>query len=284
MSIGLVVPNIANPFFPTLVQAVEVEAKRSGWSMLLADSLDSPLIEEENLDLLLGRRVDSIVISPLHRTKSRAIVKATAEIVPVVQMDREATRALPFIGVDQKRAMTAVLDHLEATGRRNIAYIGADTGESTAADRYAAFKAWAGARGRDLAHGTTRSSREGGAMAAKRLLTRHKKIDAIACCNDAIAVGVLFYLNESGIRIPDDVAVTGFDNTVLSMVCHPPLTTVIQPLEEVARTAVALAKEGADGRSDRMLFDATLVIRESTAGRQRGKTPEEIQQSLTGGV
>lgn len=266
LSLGLVVPNINNPFFPALVQAVEIAAKRFGWSMLLADSLDSVDVEQENVDVLLGRRVDAIVISPLHRTKSRPIIKSAAEVVPVIQCDRYASRALPYVGVDQAGAMTAVLDHVEATGRRCVAYIGADTGESTAAERLGAFRLWAGARGRATNYCLAPSTREGGASAAERILARQEDVDAIACCNDAIAVGVLGYLRARRITVPDQIAVTGFDNTVISMVCHPPLTTVIQPLDEVACRAVAMAKEGAPGERDRVLYPATLVARESTVG------------------
>jgi LacI family transcriptional regulator len=266
LSLGLVVPNINNPFFPALVQAVEVAAKSFGWSMLLADSLDSVDVEQENMDVLLGRRVDAIVVSPLHRTKSRPIITAAAEVVPVIQCDRYASRALPYVGVDQDGAMTAVLDHLEATGRRHIAYIGADTGESTAAERLAAFREWAGARDLATNYCVAPSTREGGAGGAARVLARCGDVDAIACCNDAIAVGVLSHLHAQGIAVPDQIAVTGFDNTVMSMVCHPPLTTVIQPLDEVAGRAVAMAKEGAPDERGRILYPATLVARQSTVG------------------
>jgi LacI family transcriptional regulator len=265
LSLGLVVPNITNPFFPALVQAVEIEAKRAGWSMLLADSLDSVDIERENLDLLIGRRVDAIVASPLHRTRSRPALAAAAEILPVVQFDRHASDALPYVGVDQRAAMTAVLEHVVAAGRRRVAYVGANTGESTAAERLSAFRRWAVERGQERGHWLADSTLEGGDDAARRVLARRPDVDAIVCCNDAIAVGVLAHLGERGIDVPGQVAVTGFDDSVMSLVCRPALTTVAQPLDAVAREAVAWAQNGPEAPTGRTLFEARLVIRRSTA-------------------
>jgi LacI family transcriptional regulator len=264
LSIGLVVPNIRNPFFPALVQAVEVEAKRNGWSMLLADSLDSVALEQENLDLLIGRRVDAVVISPLHRTRSRGSVLAAAENVPVIQVDRLASGRLPFVGVDQAGAMTAVLDHLADTGRSRVAYIGANTGESTAAERLQAFRAWAAARAVDGRATMTDSTPEDGMRAVARLLGRRADVDAIACCNDAIAIGVLAELNRRGIDVPAEIAVTGFDDTVVSRVCRPHLTTVGQPLVDVAVQAVAWAQSPPPRGTPAVRFPARLFPRAST--------------------
>jgi LacI family transcriptional regulator len=264
MSLGLVVPNFANPFFPLLVQELEIRAKEVGLSILLTDSLDSVAVEAQNLDLLAERRVDAIVISPLHRNKSRPALLAAAQSVPVIQVDRMATASLPFAGVDQARALTRVLDHLAAGGRQRIAYIGADTGESTAAERLGAFRDWAQRQDRPDRYSLTSSSYEGGRAAAARVLARNRDVDAIACCNDAIAVGVLAQLHESGIAVPDQIAVTGFDDTVIATVCQ--LTTVRQPLDRVAAQAVAWAQRASEVRRDRVLFDARLVVRDSSSG------------------
>jgi LacI family transcriptional regulator len=265
LSLGLAVPNITNPFFPALVQAVEVEAKRRGWSMLLADSLDDVEVERENLDLLIGRRVDAIVVSPLHRAKSRPAILAAADAVRVIQLDRQAAATLPYVGVDQAEAMIAVLDHLAAGGRSRIGYVGANTGESTAAERLGAFRAWAGARGMEPLVALADSTLAGGAGGASRLLARSPGLDAIACCNDAIAVGVLSELAARGVGVPGQVAVTGFDDTVVSQVTHPLLTTVRQPLEALAIQAVTWAQHGAAASRERVLLPAQVLPRASSA-------------------
>ncbi|MDR1187147.1 MAG: substrate-binding domain-containing protein, partial [Bifidobacteriaceae bacterium] len=235
--------------------------------MLLADSLDSLEVERENIDVLISRRVDAIVISPLHRTKSRPALVSAAQLLPVIQFDRIAAASLPYVGVDQYGAMTKLLDHLEAGGRSRIAYVGSDTGESTAAERLTAFRDWTAARNLPQGYSLTPSTMEGGTSAARRILARRPDVDAIACCNDVIAIGVLFHLGARGIAVPGEVAVTGFDNTIGSQLCRPTLTTATQPLEEVARQAVAWAQSADPPPERRAVLDATIEIRESTVGR-----------------
>lgn len=263
-SIGLVVPNINNPFFPALVQAAEIEAKAAGWSLLLADSLDDPELELENMLQLAARRVDAILVSPVHRTRSTEAVRRAAELRPVVQIDRLASTAVPHVGVDQRAGLTAVLDHLAASGRQCVAYVGAKTGEWPANERRQAFRAWVAAQGREDHSYLADSTSESGRHAIRRILRTFPQVDAVACCNDVIAVGVLLELHSLGVDVPGRIAVTGFDDTIMATVIQPALTSVVQPTDLIARAAFSWAQDGRRSR-EQLLFAPALVVRDSSA-------------------
>ncbi|HET7111490.1 MAG TPA: LacI family DNA-binding transcriptional regulator, partial [Gemmatimonadales bacterium] len=142
-SLGLVVPNITNPFFPALIQAVEAAGRRSSWSMVLSDAQDDPAVEREVTELLVARRVDALLISPCDRIRSRKTILRLAESLPVVQLDRSCTSKVDHVGVDHVDAIGQVLAHLTAEGRTRLAFLGVHSSEWPAHQREVAFRRWA---------------------------------------------------------------------------------------------------------------------------------------------
>jgi LacI family transcriptional regulator len=204
-TIGMIVPDIENPFFPAMVRNVERALDREGFGLLLCDADNSVEVEAQRMDALLRRQVDSLIISSVHAQDSRkAVLRAAAE-VPVVQVDRIVDASTDAVEVDQHGAIEAVIDHLRSTGRRRFAFV--TSGEPIspirgrldayrdilAADRAAQRRIYVGDL--TLAWGTE---------AATRMLAGPDPVpDAVICANDLIAVGVMQTLRRDRRAEPD---------------------------------------------------------------------------------
>jgi LacI family transcriptional regulator len=266
-TIGLVIADITNPFFPALVQAVEGELRDAGLGLLLADAQNDPDIEAQAVRLLLGRRVDALLITPVDRRRSVAAVTAAARAVPLVQLDRFATPDVHYVGMDHEQAITDLLTHLTGTGRARLALIGSDPSMSTSWERQMAFTA------RAVAIDPLATERvlvgdysvEWGREAAGRILDRWPEVDAMVCANDLIGVGVLQELHRRGVPVPGRVAVTGFDDTLLAAASEPALTSVRQPVARMAQRAVEMVRHGtAYGAPTHISLTAEIILRASS--------------------
>ncbi|MGA5700501.1 LacI family DNA-binding transcriptional regulator [Peterkaempfera bronchialis] len=269
-TIGLVLPQITNPFFPSLVREVEHALHAEGRAVLLADCDDDPAIEAARIAALLDRQVDALLVIPVDESHSRDTVMTAATRVPLVLLDRGCgPGAADSVAVDNAAGMALVLDHLAATGRRRICFLGAAGTASAAVERHAAYKAGVTAldpRGADRVE-LGDFSVEWGRAAVDRIWP--SRPDAVVCANDLIALGALQRLQQLGADVPGEVAVTGFDDILITSLADPALTTVRQPVGELAAEAARLLDRRLAGertgphRAIRLAPE--LVIRASSA-------------------
>lgn len=263
-SIGLVVADITNPFFPALVQAVAHEARTHGYSLLIADAQNDVAAERDCVQTLLDSRVDALLISPTHRELSRATVALAARAVPTIQLDRVIDDQVGFVRTDQAQGIDAIIAHLRSTGRSRLAYVGPDPSVSTSWERERAFAAaMAGGRRSAVRVLHCDFTVESGRAAAVKLRRRWPETDAVVCANDLIAFGVMQELTGIGVDLRP-VAISGFDDTVIADAAH--LTSVRQPVAEMAEAAVRLCVEATDSptRLAQLTFSPTLIVRDST--------------------
>ena len=270
-TIGLVVPRISNPFFPVLIESVHSELQSTTKQLLLCDSMQDPSLEQQRLQALVDHQVDGILISPCDAERSPGAVRAAAGTLPLVQIDRRIpSEPTDWVGVDDAAAMELIVDHVVAQGARTAVFVGSLPSSSSARLLLSVFSDASlrlGLRTHDPLLGDFTSA--WGVDAAQRLLMNpDKRPDAIVCANDLIALGVLRELSRRGIRVPDDLLVTGFDDIASAELAVPSLTTVRQPYETLAREALRLlaersAEPGAPWQS--VAVAPTLVVRESTA-------------------
>jgi LacI family transcriptional regulator len=275
-TIGVVVPDIDNPFFPAMVQAIDRAVHRQECGLFLCDSNNDPEVESDRLRVLLQRQVDGVIISPVHRQRSaRAIQQAAREVV-VIQVDRCVDAPTDIVAVDQAQAINLLIDHVTSLGRQRIAFITSDDSVSTAAERLAAYRGrMAGDRGAlariyvgDL------SLQWGGEVVRKIAAATKPPPDALICANDLIALGAMQQLRLVGLRVPDDVAVSGIDDTPFGRVSEPELTTVRQPVDQIGDEAVAMlfSRQQDPRRAPRRLtLSPELIVRRSTAPEAGGK-------------
>lgn len=187
--------------------------------------------------------------------------------VPVVLSCRPGRPVnISYVDVDQRAGVRLAVDRLAGLGRRCLATVTGPLDMPAAQDRLAAFEEATRAHGLEPIHVEGDFTRGGGERAAKRLLTERPGVEGIFVANDLMADGVLRVLQEAGRRVPQDVAVIGFDDSTAALECHPPLSTVRQPVEEMAgeMAQLLLTRIREPGRSPRsVIFNPELVLRES---------------------
>jgi LacI family transcriptional regulator len=213
--------------------------------------------------------VDGVIISPVDAVKSRAAVVATSKRIPLVQVDRYVTADTDIVSVDHRRGIQLVLEHLIGQGCSTFAFVTTAERSSIAHERLQAFVR--GVRSIDRASANRVLAGDlsiaWGNEAATRLLACDCP-QAVVCANDLIALGVLQTFRVQKTRVPEDVAVTGYDDSIFGSVVEPGLTTVSQPLgtlgEEAVRFVVsAIESPGRPHGALRLL--PQLVVRGSSA-------------------
>ncbi|HWB85474.1 MAG TPA: LacI family DNA-binding transcriptional regulator [Bryobacteraceae bacterium] len=271
-TIGMIVSNMENPFFFDIFRAVEADAHAAGYEVVTANTNYRPEQLVTSIRLMIGRRVAGLlaVVSEMDTGLTQDL--ADSEI-PVVFYDVGAPRPnITNIRVNYRKGIQKVVEYLYTLGHRRMAFIGHDTTLGPISDRRAAFeeavRVLSAVEFRTVADA---DSLEGGRLAARDLLNSGFQPTAIICVNDFMAVGVLRELRERGIRVPQDVSVTGFDNIKLSEFCCPALTTVHIPRERIGHIAFEslvpeFRRSPLSGRE--IQIDPEFIIRESTGAAQ----------------
>ncbi len=267
--IGMIVPVIGNPFFAQLVDAVEEQVHAADFELLLADSHGFVSEEARRLRVFGERKVDGVVIVPSDRITSLAGIRTLPQGIAVVQVDRSTgTAAADFVGVDNDAGIRMVLEHLARVGARTVAFAGSDDITSNGVERWDAFQREVARAGLTAAEPfRDEFSIPSGTAAAEAFLARGPLPDAIVAGSDLIAIGLIARLRESGVRVPEDVLVTGFDGTELSQIYSPSITTVVQPVAGIAGDAVSYLVgriQGADAPIRNSRIAPTLRIGAST--------------------
>lgn len=265
-SIGILVPDIENPIFPAVIRAAEHELAQAAVDVVLCDADNDVTVEAKRLETLLRRRVEALLVCPVHRHDSAPALRAAAARVPLIQLDRHAIDDADFLGVDQVAGMTRLVGHLRTQGAGTAVFVGRHAGMSSLIERATAFgeacaaqgiRAWATVEVAfpDGAHGRTY---------ARQLLASGALPDAIACANDELAFGILVELRAAGVRCPQDILIAGYDDIPAAE--YMGLTTVNQALPDKGREAARLLRQPSS--SPRFVrLTPTLVPRTTT---QRG--------------
>ena len=269
-TLGLVITDITNPFYPQVVSAIEAAAHERGYGIVLANGGDDPARELEHLDLLVERRVDGIIIASSRMTRRHAEhLRATS--VPVVLVnDPVSGSGLPTVTTAHRRGARMAAEHLIELGHARIGHISAPSEHPAAGQRRQGVRdavRAAGLEGPLIAIGDGRVG--GGASAAEALIGAG--ITGIVAYNDLTAIGALRALRRARIGVPEEVSVVGFDDIDLAAWTDPPLTTIRQPIDELGRWAVdhliGLLAGGRPGGGTSVL-EPSLVVRGSTASAQ----------------
>ncbi len=274
-TVGMVVPSILNPFFTALVDSMERALHAEGRVLFLCDSRQDPEVEAEYLRLLIDRKVDGIVVSPVDGELSRPAIVSTAARLPLVQLDRRVNvENTDWVGVDDDDAMRQVVTYLAGNGVRTAAFVTSDFTNSSTRDRLDGFRrhtARLGVRTSEEWFVFGDYSVESGHAAGLQLLSGDSIPDAIVCADDLIAFGVLQAARERGIDVPTELQVTGFDNLVFAEHVIPPLTSIEQPTPQMAEEALRLLRARMHRKDQfagaRVALVPRLVVRGSTRAR-----------------
>lgn len=264
-TLGLVLPDISNPFFGRLAAEIQLQAAARGYMVLIANSHGDPEIERQTLDELVNRQVDGLLLALIEQSTDRLAKLRGLDIGSVLIDCPQPVHDLRSIGADARvGAREAVTHLLEVHGHRSVALVsgqavpGADLREQGWTDAHRI----AGRPDGPIAR--TGYSRESGYEAAQRLLDAVEAPRAIFTSSDLQAIGVLRALHQRGLSVPDDVAVASFDGIQDARFTEPPLTVVQQPIPEMAGAALALLLDpDSGGAPTQQLHPMSLVVRES---------------------
>ena len=275
--VALAIPEIASPYFGELAGLLVREAEQRSWMLLVQQTDGDAGRERRLLDGVRGQVVDGLVLSPWALSPQE--LRRSGGGVPLVLLgEQDADGLLDHVAVDSVAAAREATHHLVALGRTRIAAIGPQPHlvNGTAARRLEGYRlalAEAGlAADPALEVPVDRLHRADGAAAMTRLLDAGRPVDAIFCFSDQLALGAMQAAVRRGVRIPDELAVVGFDDVEDGRYANPSLTTVSPDKATIAREALAcLADRFAGGPADRparrVVAGHWLVVRDSTGGR-----------------
>ncbi len=270
-TLGLIVTDIENPFFPALVRSVEDAARAVGYAILLCNAADDPERESGYLDLLVERRVDGVIIAASSLGGRHGAWLADAPL-PVVLINTVAPGVRqPAIASDNRRGARVAAEHVLSLGHRRLGFLAAEPRYVDSPVRQAGVRdamVEAGLDPADLAVAAGPASVGGGEAAMTALLARVPRPTAVLAYNDLMAIGGLRAIRAAGLRCPDDVSVVGFDDIEVASYVQPPLTTVAQDQAAMGALAVrALAAQlaGEPPGPEMTHLPTILRIRASTA-------------------
>ncbi len=270
-TLGLILPDIVNPFFAHVARGAEDFARDQGYSLILCNTDLRPESELGYVETLLARQVDGVLFMPGSTSAERAYQRLVESGVAFVLMD-EALPGPDSAGVfsDNEDGGRQAGSHLAATGVRRCVFIGGPRELPTVQEKEAGFRRGLAEHGLTpsaTAYGTYRT--DSGYAMMQRLLDQGVHPDGVFAADDLLALGAMQAIQQQGLRVPEDVAVCGFDGMPGSELWNPPLTTIAQRIPDLGATAVRLLVSlltGSLERIPRVVLPVDLVVRGSSRG------------------
>ena len=277
--IGFVLWDILNPAYPEMVEIVVAKVREAGYMMILGNVARDPAEEERLATLLIEQRVDGAIMASATKD-SVAADHLIAAGVPVVLVSRYPENlSTDYVGVDNLKGGYLVTQHLIRMGHRRLAFLRGSPNVSTSLDREAGYRQALADQDIDLMPDLVTSgyyTPRGAYEAVHRLLTLADRPTAIVCANDLMAISAIDAIEDAGLRVPEDVAVTGFDDIAVAGSRRLSLTTVRCEMERMAQEAVSLLLSRMRGQAGvvprKVIFPAELVVRRSCGAALVGRS------------
>ena len=278
-TIGLIIPEIVHHFFSSIIKGIISQAEKKGYLVITLQSNESYELEKKQIDLLLSKRVDGILISLANGTGDyKHLTEIIENDTPLVMFDKIAKiiRCSKVI-IDDRKAAYKATEHLIKIGCKKIAHFRGPLMPQNSIDRFLGYKQALIDYG--LPYDPTLVyvndcgdlSFEEGKESINQLLKDHDDVDGIFINTDLVAIGAMKEIIKNGIKVPEDISIVGFSNWFMSSVMAPSLTTINQPGFEMGKKAFKLLyKEIRDKKKNKaiiykdVILDADLIIRNST--------------------
>ncbi len=262
--VGYIVPNITNPFFSELGRYLEQTAFDKGYHVVLCNSNNSYEKEKFYIKNLEAMNADGIIIitNNTHLTHKTILPKITIDR----DLESENNNSIS-IRSDHYKSGEIATNHLYSLGCRNIAFLGPFNRISSGKLRYKGYEDFCVSNNLDIIKQNCSYSFEDGIKQAKTLIKKNNKIDGIICANDIIAMACYKILFENSIKVPTDIKIIGYDNILGSHQVTPALTTIAQPIENIAETTINYIIqmiEKKEIKNRQVIFPVKLIERETT--------------------
>lgn len=273
-TVGLIVPDLTHPFFGEVAKGLSRVLREKGYGLIISSSEENPELEQQEIEQLLARRVDALIIASAQWTVE-SFRHIEERKTPYVLLDRQFS-GLPanFVGVDDVAVGAMATEHLLASGCKRVAHIrGPEV--STALGRLEGYRQAFAARGLAPPAGSVVAGASGddrgdvsGYKAMRELLALEPRPDGVFCYNDPTAMGALKAILRAGLRVPEDVAVIGCGNVLYAELLRVPLSSIDQDSasigEHAARLALSLVAAKSPPRPRTVLLNPKLVVRQSS--------------------
>ena len=275
-TIGLIVPDLFHGFFSEVAASMAEVLRRNGYGLMIASSRDDSEFEREEVRQMLSRRVDALVVATCDTQPDT--LNAAAHEVPLILLDRQLVNCSEsaYVGTDNVLAGRLATEHLLGIGRKRIAHIGGPD-SSPANDRERAYRSVLREHTIKVPSGYVvkcskreESSHVTGAQAMRKLLEQKIMPDAVFCYNDPTAIGAMSAILQTGLRIPEDIAIAGCGNIQHAGFLEVPLTSIDQEATLLGKRAANLALAAIGNSSENhmmqnnVIITPTLIVRRST--------------------
>lgn len=263
--IGVLVPNIENPFFNELARAIEEESYRNGYKILLCNSNNNAEKELMNIQMLNRMKADGIIVVTHSDKTGRKIAKCD---LPVVVLDRrlDVQGEIAYVEANHYIGGRMATEHLLRCGCKNIVLLRGPLEYSSGQQRYLGYQDVC--REHDIQEQCIDCiyDYEAGLEATQKLLEQYPEVDGIIACNDMVAISAYKTLCKQGRRVPEDIQIIGFDNIRFSWLFMPELTTIRQPITEMGTLAVQLIMKYCEHQTfpRENILDVELIERQTT--------------------
>ena len=276
-TIGLIIPEVTHHFFANIIKAIIDAAEKNGYLVIILQSNESLELEKKQVELLINKRVDGILISLSNESNNDShIQEIIKRNIPLVMFDKIAKLSnCSKVIIDDQKAGFDATQHLIDKGCKKIAHIRGPLNPQNSIDRYLGYKKALEKNNipfdSKLVYTCEKVTFEEGLEFTKQLIEEHPDVDGIFAITDLVAVGAVAYCNEQKIAIPNDIKIIGFSNWFMSQVITPKLSTVEQPSHEMGIAAFDLLLEEMIHRKEETLFtpktielDTQIIVRESS--------------------
>lgn len=265
-TIGVIIPAISHQFFSKVIDGIIEEAEKNGYLVIILQSEESVKQEKKLIKLLMNKRVDGILMSlAADNDTSKHLKKVIDTKIPLVLFDKiSKISKCSKVVINDREASYNATTLLINSGCRKIAHFRGPLNPQNSIDRYLGYRKALEDNNiefdRSLIYTCNKVTFEEGYEYAKEIHEQNKDVDAIFAITDLVAVGAIAYLNEAGIKIPEEISVIGFSNWFMSAVITPPLTTVEQPGYQMGKKAVKLLFEEINAYIKGLEFEPKTVV------------------------
>jgi LacI family transcriptional regulator len=272
-TIGLIIPDISNPFLSSIAKAIDDKAQKFGYSVIFANTDNSLEREKKAVELLRSKQVDGLVVSLLLGNKE-VLDKFKKANYPVVQIDRTVSNNdYPLISIDNENSAYRAVEYLIKKGHKKIAHITGDLNSTPAIIRLKGYKkalADYNLKIRDNYIVEGNYTKEYGYQGMNKLLGLNDRPTAVFAANDMSAAGIYLSASKNGLSIPEDISVVGHDDVDIATLLKPELTTMRQPTYQLGEIAITVLLEMINNKInfskiENRTLQTDLIIRESVS-------------------
>lgn len=269
-TLGVVIADISNPFFAAVIKGVEDTARRKGYNIILCNTDEKYETEKDAIQLLLTKRVDALLIAPA-QIKDQDIVELKKRKIPFVLFGRHFEHLeTDYVVSNNVQGAFLATDHLIKKGHKKILFINGPLHLSSAKERLLGYKQALLKKGIEFNYALLKQRAvrmEDGYRIMKKVLSSELEFTAVFTYSDFVALGVVRALREAGLRIPEDIAVVGYDDIDFISALEVPLTTVHVPKYRLGSKATQLVDKKIKGevkKPQKLILDTQLIVRKSS--------------------